>query len=260
MIAWLKIAGLGAVFLVLFPAQWLALKTGSALAAKIPMLFHRACLRALNVRVRESGATPAGGPLLIVSNHLSWIDICVIGAARPASFIARADMVAWPIFGTLARLQRTVFVDRTRRMATNHAASAMSERLRDGSALVLFAEGTTNDGQRILPFRSALVGAAQAAAGEGEAHAPLQALTVSYVAQAGLPLLRRELPDIAWHGDMELPPHLMGRLRGAPLEARLHWGRTYRIGPDGDRKAVTQAIEREVRAAYAALRAGREPA
>ncbi|MGL4812029.1 MAG: lysophospholipid acyltransferase family protein, partial [Beijerinckiaceae bacterium] len=201
----------------------------------------------------------------------------VIGAARPVSFVAKADVAGWPVFGTLARLQRTVFVDRTRRMATSEAARSMTARLADGGALVLFAEGTTNDGQRILPFRSALVGAAQAAVqqaqadgvqingvqADGEAADPaggrLQALTIAYVSQSGLPLSRADLPGIAWHGDMELPPHLMARLRGSPVEARLHWGREYVIGRDGDRKTVTQAIEQEVRAAYAALRAGREP-
>lgn len=254
---WMKFTGLCALYGGLLPVQWLALKFNFKLAEKIPLLFHRACLRALNVRVRQSGARPASGPVLIVSNHLSWMDICVIGSVMPVHFIAKSDVAGWPVFGTLARLQRTVFVDRTRRMATAGAAQDMSARLNDGAALVLFAEGTTNDGQRMLPFRSALVGAAQTAAGEGDAHAPLQALTVAYVSKAGLPLARAELPEIAWHGDMELPPHLMARLRGPPLEARLHWGKIYRIGPDGDRKAVTKAIENEVRATYAALRHGK---
>lgn len=257
MIVWIKLTGLCALFGALLPVQWLALKLNCRLAGKIPLLFHRACLRALNVQVHQSGALPVSGPRLIVSNHLSWIDICVIGSVMPVHFIAKSDVADWPVFGTLARLQRTVFVDRTRRMATAGAAQDISARLNDGAALVLFAEGTTNDGQRILPFRSALVGAAQAAAGEGDAHAPLQALTVAYVSKAGLPLARAGLPEIAWYGDMELPPHLMARLRGAPVEARLHWGRTYAIGPDGDRKAVTKAIENEVRTTYAALRNGK---
>lgn len=256
--AWLKIAGLGCVFLFLLPLQWVALKARWRLGQTIPIWFHRAALRVLSVRVRQSGPMPDAGPVLIVSNHLSWIDICAIGAALPVHFIAKSDVAGWPVFGTLARLQRTVFVDRTRRMATAEAAQDMSARLNDGAALVLFAEGTTNDGQRILPFRSALVGAGQQAAASGEGGVRLQALTVAYVAKAGMPLARNDLPEIAWHGDMELPPHLMARLRGAPIEARLHWGRTYVIGRDGDRKAVTQAVEQEVRAAYAALRTGRD--
>ncbi|MGL4496004.1 MAG: lysophospholipid acyltransferase family protein [Beijerinckiaceae bacterium] len=259
--AYIKIAGLGVTFAALYPAQRLALRAGDARAATIPMRFHRAALRALSVRITETGTPPPAGPVLIVANHLSWIDICVIGASRPVSFVAKSDVESWPIFGNLARLQRTVFVDRTRRTAAGQAAQGMAQRLAEGGALVLFAEGTTNDGQRILPFRSALVGAAQAAAsaaGDRDTM-PLQALTVAYVRRDGLPLSRRDLPDIAWHGDMELAPHLMARLRGGPVEARLHWGAHHALGPHHDRKAATRAIEQEVRETYAALRQGRTP-
>ncbi|MGL5735785.1 MAG: lysophospholipid acyltransferase family protein, partial [Beijerinckiaceae bacterium] len=185
--AYIKIAGLGVTFAALYPAQRLALRAGDARAATIPMRFHRAALRALSVRITETGTPPPAGPVLIVANHLSWIDICVIGASRPVSFVAKSDVESWPIFGNLARLQRTVFVDRTRRTAAGQAAQGMAQRLAEGGALVLFAEGTTNDGQRILPFRSALVGAAQAAAsaaGDRDTM-PLQALTVAYVRRDG---------------------------------------------------------------------------
>lgn len=105
----------------------------------------------------------------MLSNHVSWLDIIVLGSLRPLSFVAKSEIAGWPVVGTLARLQRTVFIDRARRADTAAVNAAVARRLAGGDLIVLFAEGTTGDGTRLLPFRSSLVGAARAAlAGRGQ--------------------------------------------------------------------------------------------
>ena len=155
--------------LVLLPGQILAMRLSPRRHDKaLPLLFHRLVCRCLGVRRRIRGTPPppgAGG--LIVANHVSWLDISVIGAERPLAFVAKSEVAGWPMIGFLARLQRTVFIDRQRRAATAGVAAEMGARIAAGEAVVLFAEGTTGDGTRVLPLRSSLLGAAHQAIGRG---------------------------------------------------------------------------------------------
>lgn len=233
--------------------QAAALKRNWRLSHHMPVLFHRLVLKLLRVRVRIEGAPDNDRPLLIVSNHLSWLDIVVIGSAFPVSFIAKAEVGTWPVIGTFARMQRSVFIDRTRRTATRDAHATMTERLAGGDPLVLFAEGTTSDGHRVLPFRSALIGAATSVAEEAGA-ARIQPLTVAYPGRAGseTPLPG---PDLAWHGDMDLLPHLKDVIAGPPIEAVLSFGAAEAIGAEADRKVLARDLETAIAARYDALRA-----
>ena len=234
--------------------QAVALKYNWRIAHKMPVWFHRLVLKLLRVRVRIEGAPAPDRPLLIVSNHLSWLDIVVIGAAFPVSFIAKAEVGTWPLIGTFARMQRSVFIDRTRRTATRDAHAAMTARLAQGDPLVLFAEGTTSDGHRVLPFRSALIGAATSVATE-EGPARVQALTVAYPGRAGAETALPG-PDLAWHGDMDLLPHLKDVIMGPPIQAVLRFGTPVAIAPEGDRKALARDLEAEIARTYDALRLG----
>ena len=116
------IAGLALTTAVLFPVQWVLLKRDSLRAGAPPWWWHRAAVRLLDLRVETRGAPVPARPLLIVANHVSWLDIVVLGSLMPLSFVAKAEVASWPVFGFLARMQRTVFVDRTRRTATRGAA------------------------------------------------------------------------------------------------------------------------------------------
>jgi lyso-ornithine lipid O-acyltransferase len=233
------------------PLQWLALRLGLKAARSIPVLYHRIVCRVLGIRRIVTGAPPKGEPALILANHVSWLDISVIGSLVPLSFIAKSEVAGWPLVGLLAKLQRSVFIDRTRRRATREVNGAVATRLADGEAIVLFAEGTTGDGVRVLPFRSALVGAARALLDDDTAAAiMLQPLSIAYVARDGLPLGRAELPAIAWYGDMHLGPHLMGIFRGGPFDARIVWGEPIRFDAGTDRKEATQLAEQRVTEAF----------
>jgi 1-acyl-sn-glycerol-3-phosphate acyltransferase len=246
------LAVLSQVTPVMMAVQALALKRNWRLAHTMPLLFHRMVLRLLRVKVRMDGAPAPDRPLLIVSNHLSWLDIVVIGSAFPVSFIAKAEVGTWPVIGTFARMQRSVFIDRTRRTATRDAHQAMTQRLAQGDPLILFAEGTTSDGYCVLPFRSALIGAATSVATE-DGPALIQPLTIAYPGRAGA---KNPLPgpDLAWHGDMDLLPHLKEVISGPPIQAVLCFGEPLAIAPTGDRKALARDLEARIASVYDELR------
>jgi lyso-ornithine lipid O-acyltransferase len=246
----LKLLALGLFFLATLPVQLLSLRFGWRLAGILPVLFHRFVLRLLGVRVTVRGIPPGDAPTLVLANHVSWLDIPVIGSLRPLSFVAKAEVAGWPVVGLLARLQRSVFIDRARKAATAEVNAAVAHRLAKGEVIVLFPEGTTGDGNRLLPFRSSLVGAARAAlADPGLEHVLLQPLAVAYVRRSGLPVTRRERPAIAWYGDMELGPHLGLFLREGPLDAVVTWGDPIPFDAGTDRKRATAAAEAAVRRA-----------
>ena len=106
-------------------------------------------------------------PVLYVANHCSWIDIPVLSSITPLVFTAKSEIGRWPVVGLLARLQRTVFVDRSRRHATGDVNKEIASRMTDGDPVVLFGEGTSSDGNTVLPFRTALFGAVRDALGDG---------------------------------------------------------------------------------------------
>ncbi|KAF0231870.1 MAG: 1-acyl-sn-glycerol-3-phosphate [Beijerinckiaceae bacterium] len=257
-----KVAALIPAFALGLPAQWLALKLAPRLARWLPVYFHRYVLLVLGVRVERVGVVDVRKPLLITANHLSWLDILVISSLFPVSFIAKSEVGEWPLFGTLARLQRSIFVERQRRGKTGDVNRAIAARMLDGDALVLFAEGTTGDGTRILPFRSALIGAAQAATGDvatgdstGESF--IQPVNIAYPRIGGLPIGRGNHALIAWHGDMELVPHLSDFLTLPGVDCRVTLLPARTVGPGTDRKAMTRQLEAEIRAAHARALSGR---
>lgn len=256
-IAW-RVAALGLAFAVLGPPHWIALRLLRRRAALAPVLFHRAFLRLFGVRVMQSGTPPAPGEAaLVLANHVSWLDIIAVGSLRPLSFVAKSEIAGWPLIGALAGLQRTIYIDRQRRGATATVSTAMGHRLAEGELVVLFAEGTTGDGTRLLPFRSSLVGAARAAlqAEAGRGRVRLQPLAITYPRRNGLPVTRAERAEIAWYGDMELA-HLAAFVQGGPIDVHVVWGAPIVFEATTDRKAATAAAEAEVRAALRGIGAG----
>ncbi|MBD2747558.1 1-acyl-sn-glycerol-3-phosphate acyltransferase [Microvirga sp. BT688] len=243
---------LGLCSLVLVPLQMLALRLGwSATLHVLPMWFHRALLKIFNVRVIERGTPPGKAPTIVVSNHVSWLDIPVIGSLHPLSFIAKSEIEGWPVVGFMATLQRSVFIDRQRRKATAEVNDALAHRLVKGEVVVLFAEGTTSDGNRLLPFRSSLVGAAQTALmHDSVERVLLQPLAITYTRRHGMPVTRRDRPFIAWYGDMDLAPHLKLFIQGIPIDVVVTWGEPMPF--NGSRKQATAFAEAEVRRALRA--------
>jgi len=225
----------------------------------IPHVFHRTFCRLAGVRIREIGHRTRDTPVLILANHVSWLDICVIGALAPVVFIAKSEVASWPVFGFLAKLQRTIFIERERRQKTGAATQEIGDRLLGGDAVVLFAEGTSSDGIRILPFRSALIGAVHHALGESVHHKEItvQPLSLAYVGFGGLPVGRALRENVAWYGDAELIPHFIGILAAGATDITVSWGEATAYDMTADRKAIARDAERSVRRmTSAALREG----
>lgn len=245
----LRLTLLAGVTLALLPAQLVAARIGRGSA--IPRLFHRVTCRLLGVRRIIRGTPPqrgVGG--LIVANHVSWLDISVIGAERPLSFVAKSEVAGWPVIGQLAKLQRTVFIDRARRAHTADVAAEMGARLQAGEAVVLFAEGTTGDGTRILPMRSSLLGAAHEALAAGpDSEIPVYPLTITYTGFHGLAGGRFERTLLAWYGDTDLAPHLRAVLNAGAIDVELAWGEPILMGRAVSRKEATRRAEASIRQA-----------
>ena len=146
---------------------------------------------------RQIGAPTALRPALFASNHVSYTDITVLGSLIVGSFVAKSEVAGWPLFGWLAKLQRTVFVDRRVR-STASQRDAMTSRLAAGDALILFPEGTSGDGNRVLPFKSALFGAAEKM--QQIEPIPVQPVSIAYTRLDGIPLGRLLRPFFAWYG------------------------------------------------------------
>ena len=242
-------AAVGAFTLALLPFQAVAVWLDLPLRRRIPMRFHRLVCALLGIRVHEVGRRMHEHPLLIVANHSSWLDISVITAVAPVVFVAKQEVAGWPVIGLLAKLQRTVFVDRTRRHKTRDVNAEIAQRLAQGDPVVLFGEGTSSDGNRVLPFRSALIGSARDALAEAEhtGRVWIQPLSLAYTHRRGMPLSRYERPRVAWYGKMSLAPHLSGLARGGGVDVSVMWGEPVAFDEQSDRKQVARALEAQVR-------------
>lgn len=234
------------------PFQLVAMKTGLYREGVILKRWHRMMLRGLGIKVRVTGTISAERPLMLVSNHVSFTDIMVLGSVADVTFIAKSELAGWPLLGYLSRLQRTIFIERQRKGKSGEQANEIAGRMASGSAMVLFAEGSTGDGNFLLPFKSTLFGAANltlAASGEDRVH--IQPLALAYTRLHGLPMGRTHRPAASWIGDADLVPHLMGLLRGGAMDAELHFGEPIEFDAASNRKTVTREIEQRVRAMVA---------
>jgi lyso-ornithine lipid O-acyltransferase len=229
--------------------QWLLGALRSRHWGPASATYYRLLARLLCIRIITRGAQVAGRPVLIVSNHVSWVDIVVLAAIAPMVFVAKREVASWPLIGWAARVQKVVFVDRGRRQQTPDSVKAIAERLADGHAVVLFAEGTSGDGNRVLPFRSALVGAVEAACTEaGLGEVLLQPMSICYTAQNGLPMARNDQPLVAWYGDLDFFPHFADFIKRGAVDVTVSFGDPVAAAAGADRKALTQELEATVRA------------
>mgnify|MGYP001033353469 FL=1 len=244
-----------AVTLLGMPVQWLLLRLWPRAARAFPHFYHRMVAALFGIHVTVRGAPVRGEGVLLVANHTSWADIIIFSAAAPVSFVAKAEVAAWPFFGTLARLQRTVFVERQRRSATGAVRDVIRERLLEGDRLVLFPEGTSHTGNGVLPFKSALLGAAEARLASG-AHVQVQPVSTAFTGLHGLPMGREHRPWFAWYGDMEMVPHLWEALMAGPLDVVVQFHDSLSLDRM-DRKTLAARAEEIVRDGQARALAGR---
>jgi len=249
----LALAFLGLTLLSI-PIQWLSIRLKLKLQRSYPHAYHRLLCRMFGIRVTVVGRPIRDRGVLFAANHAGYFDILVMSATMPVSFIGKKEVNTWPLFGLMARLQRTVFIDRQRRGDVGNARDVLRERLRAGEALMLFPEGTSTDGNHVLPFKSALMGAVEADIGTDadgrKIYAPVQPVTISYVAMHGIPIGRENRPLYAWYGDMDLLPHVWEALKSGPLDVVVEFHDPLTIGPGRGRKQIAHEAEAIVRAGH----------
>lgn len=252
--------GIVALSVLLVPVQLLALRFSWGLRKKLPVIWHRWALRLLGIRVHVHGcpAHDASGTLL-AANHVSWLDIPVMGSITPLSFIAKDEMLDWGIFGKLAQWQETIFVARDRRTDVGNQADAIATRLNAGDTLVLFPEGTTSDGNFIYSFKSSLFGALGLTGKDADTAHAVQPVSIVYTGLHGLPMGRYDRPLAAWPGDIELMPHLMKIVREGVIDVDVRFGDVIYAGRQTKRKELTAQVQRAVSQMAAAALRGRLP-
>lgn len=240
--------------LPLMPVQALLLLVGSPLAERLPRAYHRLSSRILGFDTKVIGTPTALRPALFVANHSSYIDIEILGGVIEVSFIAKSEVKSWPLFGWLARLQQTVFVDR-RAHTTHQQRDAIVERLKAGGRLVLFPEGTSSDGSRVLPFKSALFAAVHGA--HFEHPITVQPVSIAYVSLDGMPIGRFYRPFFAWYGDMEMASHLWAMVGLGRVGVTVEFHAPVSIAAFPTRKALAEHCWRVVSAGVASAISGR---
>ena len=217
------------------PIQWAGLALRCRWAETLPAFYHRWCCRMLGFRVRLIGTPTDQRPVLFAANHVSYTDITILGSLISGSFIAKAEVAKWPFFGWLAKLQRTVFIDRKLRSAAIQR-DAVSERLVGGDALILFPEGTSGDGNRPLPFKTALFGAAEK---KGNIRAVvIQPVSLAYTRLDGIPIGRSLRPFFSWCGAVGLVPHLWSMIGLGTVEVVVQFHPPTFLADCGSRKAL----------------------
>jgi lyso-ornithine lipid O-acyltransferase len=247
------------VTFVLLPVQWLAIRLGLPLRRALPHHYHRFVCALFGIRIEVRGK-PASGGVLMAANHTGWLDIPIFSAVCPVSFIAKAEVNDWPFFGTLARMQRSVFV-RRERSQTIASRETIRQRLAQGDALVIFPEGTSSDGNRVLPFRSALLSAGEPMLSPDSGKpvwVPVQPVSVAYTRVHGIPMGRENRPFFAWYGDMELVPHLWEALKTGPMDAVVEFHPVTTLDIVRGRKNLAAHCEAAVRRGVVSALNGRE--
>jgi len=253
----LRIARLG-LYLVwtasLMPVQGLGLILRRSWVSRLPRFYHRWCCRILGLRVRTIGVATAKRPALFVANHVSYADIEVLGSLLAASFVAKTDVARWPWFGWLAKLQRSVFVDR-RVSSTARQRDAIADRLAAKDALILFPEGTSGDGNHVLPFKSSLFSVVF----DRKIEEPIvvQPVSVAYTRLDGLPMGRRLRPFFAWYGDMSLGSHVWHAIGLGRVEVVVEFHAPTTVAEWESRKALSEFCHERISDGVARLLAGR---
>lgn len=221
--------------------------------------WHRNIARITGIQTQILGEKATTQPVLFVANHISYIDIVVLSSLLNAAFVAKSEVINWPILGWFAKLQNTIFVQRQSIYASNQR-QAICNHLQKGKSVILFPEGTSSDGNEVLPFKTSLFDAA-AVEVDGQP-VPVQPVTISYSRLNGMPMARAMRPFYAWYGDMQLVPHLqswLGLGEGGSVGVDVLFHPTTTLTIHGNRKMLAQHCWAKISTGLSDILAGRHP-
>ncbi len=215
-------------------------------------VYWRGMASVLGLRITVVGSLTAHRPVLFIANHSSWLDIVALGSVLPGCFVAKGAIAKWPLINWVARLGRTIFVTRSR-VTVSREREYLAARLGQGDNIILFPEGTTSDGARVLLFSSSFLALADA-----PSKPFVQPVTIVYDALNGLPVRRRDRPGISWYGDMDLASHFNRLGRQISHHATIILDVAILPGSFPNRKVLAAALEARLAHNAAALRQGRD--
>ena len=224
----------------LAPIQFILVKIKFRARIYIPIIFHKILLKILGIKVKLIGQKVTRRPLILAGNHTSYIDIIILGSIMPICFIAKQEIKSWFLFGFLAKMQNTIFIKRKNFKALENIKNINKE-LGSKSAIVLFPEGTTNSGKKILNFKSSLFNLF-----EGNNTLRLQNFSLCYTHVNDMPIDNRTRPQISWYGDMNIVTHLLNFLKLSSIKATVVLHPVMQLDKQ-DRKTISMLSIKQVK-------------
>ena len=226
-------ASLMLFLLIILPAGW-CFGADSPVTRWLVRRFCGLLLRLLRVRVIHHGRHGVDRTVrLLVANHVSWLDVLVLGSIETLCFVAKLEVAHWPAVSVVARLAGTIFVDRRRRRHIPRVNAVMADRLRAGRSVLLFPEGTTHDGARRGRFFTSHLACLRTRF-EREPDLPFCSVQTVGLAYSD--------PAAAWIGDMSLVPHVWAVLNRSSIRCVLAYEPTFRIERGYDRKQLGRVL------------------
>lgn len=210
----------------------------------IPQFWHRGVAKIIGLKIEVLGTPIHNKQIMYISNHLSYLDIPVIGSILKASFIAKEDIAHWPVIGFLSTVQQTAFISRNAYNAKK-VANALDKMVKDGKSLILFPEGTSTVGTSVLPFKSSLFSLATP---KDLPPIPIQPFVIELISVNGKSPTTESRDLYAWYGDMDFAPHIWDYLQNKGATIRLTF--LDKITPDAemDRKTLSKMVEDKISA------------
>ena len=226
-------------FLTIFllPFQLVNLLFFPSIASFIGTLHHKLASHVLGLQIKVEGSPTKTKKALFVANHISYFDIVAIGSIVPGRFIAKQELSTWPVFGILAKLARTIFISRSSSSAVKQL-QLIEHVLFRSERLILFPEGTSSDGRKVLPFKPSLFEAPI------QADAIVQPLTIRYEKINGMPVDLRSKPLLAWYGAMDLLPHLWQSLSVGTITIKIVFHKPIRAIVFSNRKKLASHCQK----------------
>ncbi len=224
--------------LTTLPIQYLLVTFKSKHWWTLPSLWHRFITNQVNVNVTIKGEMVIDKPTLFVANHLSWADIFVLGGhCKNSGFVAKAEIETWGFIGWLAKMQHTQYVNRGMRTDSKRQRDRLIQSVHAGRNLILFPEGTTTDGNKVITFKSTLFSVAEELSAV-EHDMVIQPVTLSYVEMHGIPVGRARRPFVAWMGEVGILHHFRQHFRHGRIEALVEFHEPIHYDDFPSRKAV----------------------
>ena len=200
----------------------------------IPYFYHKICRRIFGIKIKTVGKVSVNFPILLISNHASYLDIIILGSLFKTSFVAKREVEKWPLFGILAKLQNTIFIDR-RISSLKSQENKIIKHLNRKKNLVIFPEGTSSDGNKVLPFKSSLFNIFEESLDSGIF---VQTITIVYKKINGVHLNRIDRKDITWHSNMDLVPNIFHVLKKFSIEVEVIFNEEFFPNKKWNRKKI----------------------